>query len=511
MRGVVRQTQSGAVRGFSRNGVNVFRGIPYGGAPSGKHRFAPPVPRDRWLDTRSSLFYGPISPQCPSTAGSIGTGSDEYDFLFAGGSNGCAQSDDCLRLNIWAPQHPGPHPVMVFLHGGAFVGGSGNDLLAYDGTSLAGREEVVVVTVNHRLNAFGFLDLASFGAAGFEDHVNVGMQDLVLALEWISANVGAFGGDSEAVTLFGQSGGAMKIAALMSMPSAQGLFHRAILQSGSMYDLLTREESNALTRAFLDEIDVDPFNLTTLHCVSLDRLVKAVRDLDALWAPTVDGKIITEPLLGDPSAPQKPMSAGIPIIVGSTQHEFVNAVDREGGTAMTEAALREEAIKVFGSRADAVIAAYRDEYPDECTFNLHATISAWWMRELCLRQARAKRAQGGRAYNYVFAWKAPVLTGDLATYHGCELAYVFNNAELCESQTGGTTTAYGVARAMSGAWAAFARTGDPATGQIPKWPEWNQSESTFVFDAPCRVVRHLDSTALKLAAGTPVPGLHGVR
>jgi para-nitrobenzyl esterase len=506
---------TGVVRGFSRAGVERYLGIPYGaptgpsGTPAdGGGRFAPPRPATPWSEVRSSLFFGPVAPSFSATAGVVGRDRDEDNHLLYRGSNGCVAGEDCLRANVWAPSGGGSRPVMVYLHGGGFHSGSGNDLLAYDGANLAAHQDVVVITANHRLNAFGFLDLASLELEGYENHVNVGMQDLVLLLEWVRANAAAFGGDPDNVTVFGQSGGGIKIAALMAMPSALGLFRRGIIQSGSMTDINQRDESHDLTVGFLRELGVDPSDPAALQRLPVDRIIDAVRDFGEVWAPTVDGRILTEALLGDPRAPSNPMAAHVPLIIGTNAAEFVNGVDNPSAGSFTNEQLESSARAEFGDRAPDILDRYRRAFPNESPFGLHSIVSAWWMRKLAVDQLEARRRQGGVAYGYLFNWKAPVLDERVATYHACEIAYAFDNADLCVNQTGGGPDARGVASDLAGAWAAFARDGDPNHSGIPEWRPWApDAPRAMVFDAPSRVVADLDTEILRLTDGLPVSGM----
>jgi para-nitrobenzyl esterase len=458
---------------------------------------------------RSSLFYGPIAPRFSATAGIVGRGQDEDNHLLYRGSNGCAAGEDCLRANVWAPSGGGRRPVMVYLHGGGFDSGSGNDLLAYEGTNLAARHDVVVVTANHRLNALGFLDLASLELAGYEDHVNVGMQDLVLLLEWVRDNAVAFGGDPGNVTLFGQSGGGIKIATLMGMPAAAGLFQRAVIQSGSMTDINERDDSHGLTVGFLRELGVDPSDPSAANRLPVDRVVDAVREFGGVWAPTVDGRVLTERLLGDPRAPVRSLSAHVPLVVGTTSAEFVNGVDNDSAARFTADDLAAAAAREFGENARAVVDSYRGRYPDESAFGLHSIVSAWWTRKAAVDQLEAKRRQGGKAYGYLFNWAAPVLDERITTYHACDIAYAFYNADLCVNQTGGGPVAARVAADVSTAWAAFARDGDPNHPGIPRWDLWTRNTPrTMVFDAPSHVAADLDTAMLRLTEGLAARGMH---
>src|ERR1700674_4143270 len=233
----VAETTAGKIRGFRRNGVYIFKGVPYGASTAGARRFMPPVKPEPWTGIRNALQYGRACPAQDSahfnTDGKNLANSDESAFVMHAGAFLTIPGEDCLRVNLWTPEINGSHkrPVMVFMHGGAFAAGSGHDLLSYDGQSLARNHDVVVVTHNHRLNVYGYLNLAHLGGEEFAGSANVGMLDLVAVLEWVRDNIATFGGDPDSVTIFGQSGGGGKVIALMAMPAAKGLFHRAIVQS----------------------------------------------------------------------------------------------------------------------------------------------------------------------------------------------------------------------------------------------------------------------------------------
>lgn len=494
---VIAEAATGRMRGVSERGALTFKGVPYG-APLHGRRFQPPRPVESWDGVRSCLFWGPIAPQQTLAQQRLGLVGDEDAFLLYRGSDAVAQSEDCLRLNVWTPDLSGSRPVLVFLHGGGFAGGSGNDLRAYDGANLAATENCVVLTGNHRLNAFGFLDLS--WAQGFEDSANLGMQDLVLLLEWVRDNISRFGGDPENVTIYGQSGGGGKVTALMSMPSAVGLFHRAIIQSGSFTSLNDPDDGRRHTEELLCD---QHWTLDELVNRPMEELMgAAARFRMTAWKPVLDGHVLAEPLLGDPAAPASPMSASIPTMIGSCQNEFVNGLDDARVEDFGEEDLQRELEALHGAGSRAIIAGFRDVYPGESPFGLYATIAAAPVRGSVVQQLDAKVAQGGSAWGYRFAWRTPVLDGRPGTFHTAEVAFVQKNTDLCPRQTGGGSDARRLGEIMGGAWAAFARTGVPGPVGDETWRTWGPDRPTATFDDAPRCIDRLDDVALS-AVGNP--------
>ena len=253
------ETSSGKIRGYRRNGIYIFKGVPYGASTSGRRRFMPPAEPEPWTGIRNALEYGRICPSQDSAHfnmdGKNRAGDDEYKFLIHRGTAIVIPGEDCLRINLWTPEikGSGKRPVMVWMHGGGFSDGCSQDLLSFDGENLARNHDVVVVNHNHRLNAYGYLNLAAAGGEEFALSANVGMLDIVAVLEWVRTHIAAFGGDPNNITIFGQSGGGGKVATLMGMPAAKGLFHRAIIQSGPTVKAVTPEFSHRVARSLLDE------------------------------------------------------------------------------------------------------------------------------------------------------------------------------------------------------------------------------------------------------------------
>ena len=323
----VAQTESGKVGGFLQDGIYIYKGIPYAKA----ERFMPPQPADKWEGVRSSRMFGPTCPQ----AVRMGWGADEHAFAFHWDDG--YPGEDCLRVNIWTPglNDGKKRPVMVWLHGGGYAAGSGQELPSYDGFNLAKKGDAVVVTLNHRLNVLGFLDLSAYGDK-YAKSGNAGLLDLVAALQWVNKNIAAFGGDAQNVTIFGQSGGGGKVSTLLATPSAKGLYHKAIVQSGSMLRTMDAKYSRRIGAAVMDELGLKASQIDELQKMPYERLLaageKAVAKVKAEaekedgvstfifgWAPTVDGDVLpAQPF--DPQAPAQ--SKDVPVMIGTTLHEF---------------------------------------------------------------------------------------------------------------------------------------------------------------------------------------------
>jgi len=495
------ETIYGKVRGSERNGIHIFRGVPYGADTGGKNRFKPAQRPEPWAGVRSAMWYGHTCPW----SNDDDWGNDEQAFMFQWDDG--QPSEDCLHVNVWTPgiNDNKKRPVMVWIHGGGFSAGSGQALRAYDGEALARRGDVVAVSLNHRLNIFGFLNLAEVGGSDLAASGNVGMIDLVSALEWIRDNIGHFGGDSGNVTIMGQSGGGCKVNTLLAMPSAKGLFHKASVHSGSMLRVGDRDRSLELANAVLAELNITAANLNQLQTIPTQQLLSAgiaghrkivasvgspsgvpdARNMARLlgWAPFLDGNVIpTQPF--DPVAPA--VSADVPLMVGTVLNEFMTAVGKPDAFSLTNAQAVEQLAKIYGSHASEIYAAHRKGHPKCNPFQLVSIISASSFRDNAVVQAQRKAAQGkAPAYNFWFQWQTPVLDGRPMAFHCADLSFFFDNMERCETMTGNGPDARKLAAAMSESWIAFARTGNPNHAGIPKWePVTPAGSQTMIFDEP---------------------------
>ena len=513
------ETSAGKIRGFKRNGVYTFKGVPYGASASGAGRFMPPAKPEPWTGIRNALAYGRVCPQDftanLNTDGHNLASHDEDAFLLHRGSAIFVPGEDCLRVNVWTPEINGSHkrPVMIYMHGGGFTGGSDHDLLSYEGESLAHNHDVVVVTHNHRLNVYGYLNLGAIGGEEFALSANVGMLDIVAVLEWVRTHIALFGGDPNNVTIFGQSGGGGKVATLMAMPAAKGLFHRAIIQSGPYLKMLTPEYSQRVAELLLDELGLSRSQVKELQKIPVGRLsgaaVEAMKKMpkpqpsirgtfgESNWGPTVDGRVLPfHPF--DPAAPT--ISADVPLITGTDLNEAFSGIDRPGADAMTVEELNRLVSEAFGGDGEAIIAAYRQDYPKATPFGLYATIVASQFRIPAFAQATRKAAQGAApAFAYIYAWRTPVLDNRPGTFHAAEISFVFDNADLCDHYSAGDPGAFVLSKQMSTAWASFARTGNPNHNGLPHWPAYTaDTRATMYFDTPCEVRNDPEGKGLKI-------------
>lgn len=482
----VAETRHGKVRGALSDGINVFKGIPYGAPTSGANRFRKPQPPQPWSGVRDALAYPNMAPQPPAPVRG----------LFASWTDPTTISEDCLGLNVWTPalRDGGRRPVMVWFHGGDFASLSGSRSV-FDGTRLARRGDVVVVTVNHRLNAFGFLYLGEL-LPEFADAANAGMLDLLAALEWVRDNIAEFGGDPSNVTIFGQSGGGGKVSTMMAMPAGKGLFHRAIIQSGTYarnahLEAMSADAATKHARTLLAALDLAPSDARKLLELPMDALiegiVKAAQAKErAVWRPVADGKNLP----AGPSWPSAPeVSADVPLMIGSTATEMsmLMGTPRPDLFDLDDAGLRKRLSVWFApEKMDEVIATFRRKAPDATPGRLYFDIStAVVFRRGAWRHADLKAAQGkAPVWLYEIDWVTPVDGGKWGSPHSMEHPFVFDNVALSASMVGESVgEPQKLADQISPTWIAFARTGNPNNPAIPHWPAYTVPErTTMVFD-----------------------------
>ena len=477
--GPVANTTSGKIRGLvQENKVTAFRGIPYGAPTGGANRFMPAVKPETWTGVKDTVEWGPEAPQGPHTE--IPEVAATIPKLTI--------SEDCLHLNVWTnglDAHK--RPVMVWLHGGGFTSGNGSYTM-YDGANMARKHDVVTVTVNHRLNSFGFLYLADIGGAKYANSGNVGMLDIVAALEWVRDNIVNFGGDPNNVTIFGQSGGAGKVSTLMAMPGAKGLFHRAIVQSGANLKGVSTEEATKTAHMLMDKLGTKTAD--ELQQIPMDQLIAATLSTRGLrLAPVVDGELLP----GGPFDPTAPaLSADVPLLIGSTEFE-VNFFPNTKLDPLDDSELHasvKQATRADDAAVDKLIAVYRKGRPSASDSDLSQIIASDGFRSGVITEAERKAAQPAPVYMYYFTWKSPVRDGKLKAFHTLEIPFVLNNVDEAKSMTGSGADRYSLQEKMSGAWAAFARTGNPNHKGLPNWTAFKADQRvTMIFDNQCKVLK----------------------
>jgi para-nitrobenzyl esterase len=480
--GPIVETNAGKIRGIVIDKVYAFKGVPYGASTAGAGRFMPPAKPQPWTDIKETTHVGHRSPQQP--------GMLEIPEVAATSGQG-PMGEDCLVLNVWSNGLKGSRkrPVMVWLHGGGFASGSG-DYTMYDGANMARKRDVVVVTVNHRLNVFGYLYLADIGGPKYADAGNAGHRDIVLALEWVRDNIANFGGDPGSVTIFGQSGGGGKVATLMAMPAAKGLFHRAICQSGASIKGAPRANATRTAQALLTKLNLKPDQIDQLQNMPFDQLTEAIKGVGG-FAPVVDGKTLTHDPF-DPGAPEE--SATVPLLIGTVEEE-VNFFPATPLDPIDDADLhkrvKQAARNADDAKVDALIAVYKKGRPAKSNVEIYQIIASDASFSGSVHTEADRKAAQGKApvYKYYFTWQSPVRDGKLRSFHTLEIPFVLENVDEAKTMTGSGQDRYALSDKMSAAWAAFARTGNPNAKGLPHWPAFTADQrATMIFNNECKLV-----------------------
>jgi para-nitrobenzyl esterase len=497
------QTQYGRVRGAVEQGVFVFKGIRYGAPTGGPNRFMPPQAPQPWSGVQEALSYGNSCiqsnphPAAPRTlAAHIPPGPVRPKL---------AESEDCLFLNVWTQgsNDGGKRPVMVWLHGGAFISGSASDAIV-DGANLARRGNVVCVGINHRLDVFGYCNLADLGDRRFSHSGNVGMLDIVAALLWVRQNIERFGGDPGRVTIFGESGGGQKVSMLLACPPSRGLFHRAIIESGPGVKMLERGDANRHAQLLLQELQVATDHPEQVQEVAAERLLAAYFAVVAKLPPPVPGlpmpfSPVLDPndLPAHPFYPRaSPVHADVPILIGSNHHE-ITLFAAESDFSLDEAGLRKRLAFLLHDQAESVLDGYRRIYTEYSASDLYIRIATdyptmQWTIDICERKFAQHAAP---VYRYRFDWETPILGGRLRSMHSLEVPFVFHNIERARNMIGPGESAAAVSGQMCEAWMAFAGTGSPNTSRsgLPQWPAYDPStRETMLLGDRSRVVADPD-------------------
>ena len=489
------ETSVGRVRGLLDSGIHVFKGLPYGAPTGGKARFLPPSKPASWTGVRDAFEWGQRAPQPAAATDNAGLPTRD-----------AAVGEDCLVVNVWTPgvNDGRRRPVMVWLHGGGFSTGSGSDRV-YEGVNLAQRGDVVVVTINHRLNLFGYLHLGDLLGPEYAASGNTGQLDIMASLRWVKDNIAQFGGDPNNVTLFGWSGGARKIDALLATPAARGLFHKAIIQSGAQLRLYPRDMATELAARVLYDLGLKPPKLAELQTMPIERLLAANaavnQGIDSMWGrlglfrmqgwmAVVDGVTV-------PDQPFDPVAsaahAQVPLLVGVNKHE--TAFNMRGDNAimsraLTESELLERARQIAGTAAERVVKVYGELYPGTSPTERYVLLTTHRSHGYDTVTLADRRRDLGKApvYAYQFAWQPPANAPGMMAHHGIELTFVFDLTSRVPGPTGGSPEAGPLAEKVRSAWVAFARTGNPSTPALP-WPAYDAKRSTMVWNNEPKVVR----------------------
>jgi para-nitrobenzyl esterase len=472
------QTVAGKVEGRSVDGVSAFLGIPYGADTGGANRFLPPKPAAPWRGIKQAHAMGP---RCPQPELKVPVAIIKF--------SDAPISEDCLALNLWTPATSGKRPVMVWLHGGGFAFGSANDAY-YDGTGLARNENVVVVSLNHRLNGFGYLDLGADAGPDFAGAANVGQLDIVAALRWVKANIARFGGDPANVTIFGQSGGGGKVSMLLAMPAAKGLFHKAIIESGSDIKTDTPQGAAGQRDKVLAAFGLKPAEIGKLRALPLPDLIAGFQKAGLLgFRPWVDGVVLpTQP--ADPA--MSPLAHDIPVLLGTAHDEATAvAIANPIWLKLSDDQVRAVIAPIVGpARVDQAMGLYRARVPGETAPQIFASVltDSMFGHKATIMATRKAAAGGAPVYVYRIEWKTPVLGGVLRSPHGVELPFVFDTVAVSPELVGPAPQP-GMVRLFQQTFAAFARTGNPAVRGNPAWPPYSAANrATFIYDTTPRVV-----------------------
>jgi len=491
----VAETTAGKVRGFVTDGIRSFKGVPYGESTAGANRFMAPVKVKPWAGVRPAYGFGPMAPQDkPSQA-------DDYTRAIDWDRHPGAMGEDCLVLNVWTPglADGKRRPVMVYFHGGGFFNGTGG-LPGFDGDALSRFGDVVVVTVNHRLNAFGYINLADVAGARFAAAGSAGLLDLIASLEWVRDNAEAFGGDPAKVMIFGQSGGGRKVSALLAMPAAKGLFHAAAVHSGSMVVGATREDSARAAEALLKALDIPKTRAADLQKVPFEAIMDAQLSLRGQvtrdFKPVVDGRYLPQDPF-DPAAPT--VSADVPVMITTMLEDGAN---RRGPFKITAAQLADSVAKEVGA-ADAarVLEAYRAAWPGATPFQIQSRLLTdrnhrWRAHIQGERKAAQKRAA---VYMYRFDFPSPAFGGEFGAVHGTDVELGFHNWRQLIS--GNTAEARRMADMLAPTLVAFARTGNPNNPAIPNWPAYTpEQRATMLFNLETHAVNDPQRELRELAS-----------
>lgn len=504
MASAVVKTRFGEIRGVEEDGVKIFRGIPFAAPPTGELRFRAPLPPATWSGVRDASAFAPTAPQSQRDMQLVRSAVQEE------------RSEDCLYLNVYTPgSDDAARPVMVWIHGGGFQTGSGSGAL-YDGGPLARRGDLVVVTINYRLGALGFMDLASLGGEAIGAVSNAGIRDQIAALEWVRDNIEGFGGDPHSVTIFGESAGGMSVGTLLGAPRARGLFHRAIAQSGAAHHVHTPDDAARVAEVLLSELGVAKDDLARLRTVAADDFVaaqvrslprlRAVARLGLAFTPVVDGDVLPRTPL---EAVRSGLARDVALMIGTTRDKWhlFRMMDPRSADLDEDALLQRVASRIGGgdpaARARHIADVYRRAHGDDVSASdLFSAIETDRMFRIpAIRLAEAQREHAEQVFKYLFTWESPMAGGRLGACHALELPFVFGRLDLpgISRFFGGGPEAEDLSERMMDAWLAFARTGNPAHPGLPDWPVYAPQDRATLVLGPETKLAHAPGEAERLA------------
>ena len=501
----VADTECGKVMGYIRGDIRIFKGVPYGQVLKPEDRWKRSAKVTPWAGKRSARAPGPICPAQDISAPIDEVALRDSDLMLS------RSGEDCLRLNIWTPGLDGKkRNVLFYCHGGGFGAGSALMAARYEAHNLSKYGDVVVVSLTHRLNALGFLNLTAYGPR-YADSANLGMLDVVDALKWVKTNIANFGGDPAKVMIFGHSGGGAKVLTLLSMPEAKGLFNRAVSHSPGPMPFSTPDQSAALAATYLKMVGVSGNNLDALYKMPVDRLVtpavflnkqyQRTRELYAQWhtpenvgwRPTVDGKTVLY-------QPTSPTVAEVPLMTGTTLHELYGALGHPEYASMKETEARGIVRGFFGPVGDGIYDTYKNAFPKSIPYEITAMARATGSMRAYIVKAAQRRAalNGAPTYNYWLQWRANTFEGRAMSHHEIEMPLVFMNSDAVPTTTGGGADARALSVKMTDAWLAFARSGNPGTAALPHWnPVTPKTLNTMVFNNDCHIDHDTDLAAIE--------------
>lgn len=504
----IAETTSGKVRGFIHKKIYNFLGIPYGADTSGKNRFMPPRKPEPWSDVFPAVYWPNSAPQLLDNfyANRYLAFTDywHYDEV----------SENCLGINVWTPGYNDnkSRPVLLWIHGGGYTSGNSIEHPEYHGENLSRKGDIVFCSLNHRLGPLGFADFSSIGGEKYAESGNVGMLDIVAALEWIKDNISNFGGDPGNVTIMGQSGGGAKVCTLTAMPSAKGLFHKAVALSGLALKVGEKTNTSVIASYILKEAGLNPSQIDKLQelpwrdyygltqkAILKFRQESKTTGMMGGFSPVMDGTVIPQqPYSSGPS----PLAADIPMIVCST---FFERSPSSFDSSLENISLdkAKEIIKTtrgfvgpLGSNTDAIIDAYAKNFPDKKPIEIVSMILS--NRKNTISFCDTKSTQPSPLFLAWFGWNPPVFDGRLRAFHTMDIAFWFYNTDVQISHTGGGSRPRKLADKMSGSLVQFMKTGNPNGGVLPEWPKYSASAGeTMILDDICEVRNDPDREARK--------------